>query len=499
MFSVREVHVLRALTMIFLLWVMRSIFWVTTTTTTSTGHNVYQKQTPITTSSNTASTATTQRPRPKMTLFVRMSGSLPSHRNRFYCTFFRSTALFWNVALTNRIVLVLDDEVSTDHDFGTVLSEQVATEFPEFDLHIKYEPLPQDKLLLSVKSGQSKRTVGYRRQLYSTFLTDQFLDDDATGDDDTLIVFMDNDAMFFSPVTLSSILDESRRPRVLGTDCTHGTSHVQEWAVALQAILGFPMISDFMSYFPVYIYADTIRQCRAYIIQRFGGTTWDEIYPKISPPGRGWSPICVLMSYAWYFERDRYNWSFEVCGYPSKRNGAIGTKNLQHYMSPNDVTETLPVPQTAFHQPYSLYESKVAHRTYSFDLLENNNAGNDASRQAKSSPLLLFEVHVPELTPDCSLDLHRPSVLKYTVQDLYVLFVPNLQFLYDTSLYQPPRCKGANEFDCIDRLEKHFQSYVYEVQKEGRPPLDWSRTERVTDMARQAWDITCSSLLDPKP
>jgi hypothetical protein len=107
--------------------------------------------------------------------------------------------------------------------------------------------------------------------LYSSFLTDQYIVDDSENDGDSLIVFMDNDAMFFSPVTLSSILDEYNRPRVLGSDCSLSKFWVSQWATAAHDILGFPMVVDFMSYFPAYIYADTIRNCRQYLMTRFGG------------------------------------------------------------------------------------------------------------------------------------------------------------------------------------------------------------------------------------
>jgi hypothetical protein len=450
------------------------------------------------TSTSSRHTAVPQwQPRPQMALFVRMSGTMSKHRRRWYCTFFRSTALFWNVAYTNRIILLLDDEVPTDHEFGTTVLQQVAHEFPEFQLQVKYEPLPKDKYLLSKKTGQEKRPLGYRRQLYSSFLTDQYIGDDDHKDNGTLIVFMDNDAMFFSPVTLSSILDAYNRPRVFGSDCTYPLEHVTKWYQSTIDILGFPMISDFMSYFPVYIYADTIRNCRQYLLTRLGGgnanttnyTTFDEIYPLISPPGRNMSPVCVLLSYAWYFERERYSWSFEVCDYPSKRNGAIA--NPKHNMGSDDVTETLPVPQTAFHKPYAIDESKVAHMTYCFAALYLLNA---TSMSASLHQRLDQQQHPLQLMADC-LDGKQQQRFRYTWMHLYVLFVPNLQYLYQKDVVRP-RCKGANEFDCITRLDRHFQEYVQEVQQEHRPPLDWGRTDRVSAMAQQAWNITCSPIVE---
>jgi hypothetical protein len=499
----REKYVLRAaLTMAVLVMAVRSIFeqqpfLVGKGESTGNIKNVTIDQA-VTSSSNRHTAATKAvpqwQPRPPMTLFVRMSGTMSKHRRRWYCTFFRSTALFWNIAFTNRIILLLDDEVPTDHEFGTTLSHQVAQEFPEFQLQVKYEPVPKDKFLLSKKSGQEKRPLGYRRQLYSSFLTDQYIGEDVG----MLIVFMDNDAMFFSPVTLSSILDAYNRPRVFGSDCTYPREHVTKWYQSTIDILGFPMISDFMSYFPVYIYADTIRNCRQYLLTRFGGgnassstttPTFEEIYPLISPPGRNMSPVCVLLSYAWYFERERYSWSFEVCDYPSKRNGAIA--NPQHYMGSDDVTETLPVPQTAFHKPYAIDESKVAHMTYCFAALYLLNATGRSDTLHR--PLHLQ--HPLQLAADCLDKQRQQRRFRYTWMHLYVLFVPNLQYMYQKDV-APPRCKGANEFDCIARLDRHFQEYAQEVQQEHRPPLDWSRTDRVSAMAQQAWNITCSPIVE---
>ena len=479
---------------------------------------------------------------PKMVLYVRMSGTLRKHRQRFYCTLLRSTLLFWNPLTlngSNKLVVVLDDEVGTDHEFGTELLSQLYNgndntgsdaknsiiQRHNWDIQIIYEKLPSDKSLLH-QTGQGARPYGYRRQMYSSFLTDLHVAvDEDTGNgvdaddsiDDTLIVFMDNDAMFVSPVTLSSILDIQTdnsntntyeyKPRVFGTDCTYQMEHIQKWYTSTQHILGeeYPMIADFMSYFPVYIYASTIRNCRHYLMKRFGSTSnlesdnknltlmlqqFEQVYRHVNPKEQNFSPICVLLTYAWYFERYRYSWSLEICDHSNhhknehhqsssssyssslqalkKRNSKL--MDVKHHITTNDVVldheAGLPVPQVAFHKPYSPRLTYLAHVSYCFatqQYIMNNTLG--LSRQQ-------------QLPSDCLSS--KNDMIKYKLSELYPLFRSDLQ-KYDAparDYYQPKRCspiaasqlqiangsnKSTAEDLCIERLQQHFEEYANEL------------------------------------
>ena len=143
---------------------------------------------------------------------------------------------------------------------------------PDYNIKVEYEPLPNDvKQVLLENAGPDWIRLGYKRQLWSTFFTDIYVSDSPDEDEPTLLVFMDNDAMFFSPVTVSAILDETQgyKPRVIGTDCTFRDATVYQWVQTAEIALGLPIVADFMIAFPMYIYSDTISNCRKYLLNRY--------------------------------------------------------------------------------------------------------------------------------------------------------------------------------------------------------------------------------------
>ena len=79
---------------------------------------------------------------------------------------------------------------------------------------------------------------------------------------------MDNDVAFLAPVTKATIFNGSRI-RILGSDCSMKHGWVRNWARVTEIALGLPMVADFMTYFPAYIYRDTFTHCREYILKRF--------------------------------------------------------------------------------------------------------------------------------------------------------------------------------------------------------------------------------------
>ena len=99
-----------------------------------------------------------------LSLFVRMSGKLPDHRQRYYCDLFRTTVLYWPSSY-GKIVLVLDEETEEDHKFGDKIMDQTKRYFPDRKLEVLYEALPKDKSTLDFPGIHRK--PGYNRQLWS--------------------------------------------------------------------------------------------------------------------------------------------------------------------------------------------------------------------------------------------------------------------------------------------------------------------------------------------
>ena len=59
-----------------------------------------------------------------------------------------------------------------------------------------------------------------------------------------------------------------------------------------------------MIYFPAYMYRDTVTHCREHILKHLNTTNFEEAFRMFY---KGLiSPVSVILSYAFYFERDRY-------------------------------------------------------------------------------------------------------------------------------------------------------------------------------------------------
>jgi hypothetical protein len=539
---------------------------------------------------------------PPMALMLRMSGTLQVHRYRFLCTLLRSTVLFWNEAYSQTLVLVLDDEMESDHEFGETVARQLQELLPDWNVRIqaRYEALPTNLEILSNQTGLEKQRPGYKRQLYSSFWSDTFVvgrmdhennkdgdndrdgnndrDDDSAPDDDDgdiLLVFLDVDAMFLSPVTGPSIFDDVeeddpavmmmmmrrrnisqqnyrrthpqqeqhlqyRRPRIYGANCSFGKAIVEKWRMTTRMAIGFPMVADFMTTFPVYIYASTIRNCRTFILQRMGTSNMEDAFAWLNPPTFAMSPICILLNYAWYYERHRYSWSFQICPdsvsdnknkmIPPKDRIVIEDDDNDH----NDGTtirsnvhtgKGTPWPQTAFHQPYArlltnttleasyclasrslvnLQEEILRHETTT-TTTTTTTAGGSLMGDRRSSSSSSSSA-VTDGVASALFDLpHQCHDKVYDWKDNFVLFHHDLQRV----AIRPPPCDGTESF-CTDRLQQHYRAYAQEVlgidprprkpkqqhspppvPRRRRPIMDWSHITKVEDLAAKHWATTC--------
>jgi len=230
---------------------------------------------------------------PSITLFVRMAGKLKQHRTRLYCDLLRTAVLFWPASF-GKTVVVLDEESDQDHIFANNLTSQIKQHFPHRKLEVAFESLPRDASILNITA--SIKSPGYNRQLWSSFFIDLYTND-------PIVAWMDSDVTFLTPVTKATIFNGSRI-RILGSQCSMKIPRVRTWAHTTKMALGLPMVADFMTYFPVYIYRDTFTHCREYILKRFNTSNFEEAFKKSYHSAFLISPVNVVISYAWFFERD---------------------------------------------------------------------------------------------------------------------------------------------------------------------------------------------------
>ena len=382
---------------------------------------------------------------PSITLFVRMAGKLKEHRACFYCNVFRTAVLFWPASF-GKTVVVLDEESEQDHIFAENLTSQIKKHFPDRKLEVAYESLPKNASVLNF-SG-TRLSPGYNRQLWSSFFIDLYTDDH-------IIAWMDNDVAFLAPVTKGTIFNGSRI-RILGSECSMHFGWVQNWARATEMALGLPMVADFMTYFPVYIYRDTFTHCREYILKRFNTSNFEEAFGKIYYGDNLISPVCVVISYAWFFERDRYDWNLKICSELKSYNRRLP---VGHKTTPQDTGDILSQLQTAFHVPYA--KEPLSPNIFISYCLSHEAAGN---------PQAMCSNHSISRTANFVLfyhDLHR--------------ITPG----------ETP-CIGNKRNHCLKVLDRYYKQVGLEIRK-GRK-MQWKDFETVKTLANEI-GIICSNLV----
>ena len=264
---------------------------------------------------------------------------------------------------------------------------------------------------------------------------------------------MDSDSAFFNPVTKLTIFNGTK-VRVLGTGCTlqdPGRSWVHTWAHTSQLALGVPFVADFMTYFPVYMYRDTVTHCREHILKHLNTNNFEEAFRMFY---KGLiSPVSVILSYAFYFERDRYDWNFKICNdlaEYNKRFPSGQTIELEH------VQDVLTEPQTGYHGWAGPEFSKNTLASY---CLSHKAAGN------------ILDI--------CSNRTFLPS-------DNLIFFVHDLQM---GNTNHP--CKGNITQTCLQVLERHYNQVGHEI-KQGRK-LEWSTLE-IAEKVASEFGVTCQPI-----
>ena len=105
----------------------------------------------------------------------------------------------------------------------------------------------------------------------SSFLMDQY------ADDTKIIAYIDTDTIFTQPVLKDSIIRNGKLV-VKGMNTFKMFSWIQTWDRTNINALDLPMVSDFMTFFPVYVYPSTIKHCRDYIRKRFDVTNFEKAF-----------------------------------------------------------------------------------------------------------------------------------------------------------------------------------------------------------------------------
>lgn len=236
--------------------------------------------------------------------------STKKHVGRMLCDFLRTASLYWDASY-GPIVLILDKESEDDEYFpGKFLNLKLP-----FKFRLEFEPSPPNKARFSAVAAKGRRHFGYFQQLYSSFIMDRFVKSSS-------IAWFDTDIYLTSVITKDRILRDGKLV-VKGMNTFQNQSIVRIWDKQTKAFLGFPSVSDFMSYFPAFIYTSTIKNCREFIMKRFKRDKWEEAFVDAVEQaldgdveewriGKFPSPVIILFTYAYIFEHDLYDWHLDL-------------------------------------------------------------------------------------------------------------------------------------------------------------------------------------------
>ena len=235
---------------------------------------------------------------PTITLMFRTTGSSQLRRYQIYCLYLRTILLFWP-SIYGNLAVVLDAEPKGDRKLGNALVKQIQKQYPEYNIQIFYESLPKRQSLLLHRF----RDFGYSRQLYSTFFADLY-------SKESIIAYMDLDIFIRTPITKEYLFRNGKL--IVRADGNLKLPHIRRWQTTTLKALGLPLVINFMVTFPQLLYKNTITKCREHIMKHLNTTDFEEAFSLFYGHGTSLSPICIILSYAWYFEKERYDWHFKI-------------------------------------------------------------------------------------------------------------------------------------------------------------------------------------------
>ena len=398
-----------------------------------------------------------ERTRTNIELTVRMS--LPKIHNkndkmlrRLFCMFLNSAVVFWNSDFGD-VVFILD-EADRMKNFEMTLRKM---ELP-FQTRVAYEKAPGEEFDKAAKdylwySGSRARPVGYAIMFYSSFLFDLY-----TTSENTIVAWFDLDSTFTMPVIKESIFKDGRLI-VKGNDEFERQHAVRQWIKSTEYALGLPMPSNFMAYFPSYIYASTFRNCREYIRKKFGASDFKEAFITLMKFHKMISPVDIILTYAYHFERERYYWHID-----------IGTKTLKEYNEKRKLRPPLSTPLNANDTTPELHVA--VHRGYykKFDMLP-------LQQGICYAQIRLGMKNIKH----CDQLRHSPNMQLFTFED--------------SSQHVNTWCGGERKRLCHAIIEERYRFFVQRYKGNQMKKINVSKIDVLDRIAKIDFHVNCPKLV----
>ena len=385
---------------------------------------------------------------------VELTIRMPSNKKfvkRFYCWILRSTVVFWDVKRYGRILIILDgDDDDAKGSNNKLIQALDNLKHPFLEFRYIYEAPPMDKKAFEVKTrSQALRNYGYLLQLYSMFLMDLYTNS-------SVIAYTDTDAPFILPVGHSAIFSEEGKLKVIGIRTTIQGIDIQ-WTRATNNLLGLPMVFDFMSYFPVYLYPSTIKNCRDFITQRLKVKTFEEAFLKGSRYFV--STVNVILTYAFFYERHRYDWHLDI-----GEGETMATFNTKYFL----ILQNSPL----LRQDIQAEPHDTLHVSY-YDRFRHH---------PLESAICFLQIKLKrDITQDCTRYLGKVHWDPYEFENV--------------KKQVKSWCSGRDGMEKCERLvEQRYLDYTNRITMEGAVDFDVGHIKQVEQNLRSYYNYTCSAL-----
>ena len=244
----------------------------------------------------------------------------------FHELFYFSYKLFWP-ANTARLDIILDGEFEGIQAFNQKILDSSA---PTHPIRTVYGyPAPY-------------HLSGHDRQQWLMFWADNFTTSDYIG-------FVDSDAVFVTRVMDSDVF-RNGKPRV--TSC-YGSPRDGWWETVparTEFSLGFKEPFRSMTYFPVVIKREHLKEIRDHITQHLGEVNFDMAFLKVAQTS--YSQFNIFNTFLWYKKRDEYFWDLteRTIGWAGTIVGQVANK------AEAGITDAMLIqnrhPRVTMHKPY---------------------------------------------------------------------------------------------------------------------------------------------------
>lgn len=263
-------------------------------------------------------------PGAKVAMFIRAYGNT-KHIKEFW-TLIKSLEIFMPLK-HYMLIVVLDNETKLDHLFGADVLRRIPT------ARVHYE-----------KPAQYYSGSGHARQQWSMFWADNY----TKGFD--LVLILDTDVLFNTPITPGVLFDEQWRPRVkalidrrtgMGMFWTRIPANTRQW------MGGVPEVMRAMSFFPVVMRTQDFAAIRAHI-ELVNGAPFDDVFQQLACPGK-FSQFNIFFNILYYTRRDAYAWSFQRFdpGNEVELPGQLSSWSYDHW-----INYSVPLVSGTLHWPY---------------------------------------------------------------------------------------------------------------------------------------------------